>query len=256
MIVGVRGSLVGAASSGGGAGGSSASAAAAAARVAASTATVMRVASPASGGSSSSSLGSGEDGSLTAAAGSSAVQKLAHRREALVGGARHAAEEHLVDRLRHAGDERRHVREHAARHVGDGAGAVEGHLAGEHLVGDDGERVLVDARVEHAAEELLGRHVRHGADDGVDGGELGRAADLGHAEVDDLDVAVAAQDDVLRLQIAMDDVPGVRHVERGGDVADDAQRLVERQLAHGAPGARPGARRRGTRARCRASRRR
>ena len=48
-------------------------------------------------------------------------REVRHRREALGGGARHAAEEHLVHRLRQAGDERRHLREHAARHVGDGA---------------------------------------------------------------------------------------------------------------------------------------
>ena len=67
--------------------------------------------------------------------------------------------------------------------------------------------------------DLLGGHVRHRADArpigslqicGV-GGAHNSLGELGHAEVDDLRVAVAADHDVCRLDVAMNDAGVVRH---------------------------------------------
>ena len=101
-------------------------------------------------------------------------------------------------------------------------------LAGEHLVQHRAERVDVAARVDRAlAHRLLGAHVLRRAE---------REARLRHAlrrrrcctrerdaEVGDERVPVLQQD-VLRLDVAMDDAVPVRVVERVGDLARDARR--------------------------------
>ncbi len=124
--------------------------------------------------------------------------------------------------------------------LGD-VGAGEGGLAGEHLVDDGAEREDVGALVDLVvlAGRLLGRHVLRRAEqrgllrlDGL------RAADLGDAEVEDLrDIDDAVLDllrheeDVLRLEVAVDDAFAVRGGERAADLAEDRHHAVERERA-------------------------
>ncbi len=109
---------------------------------------------------------------------------------------------------------------------------------GEELVSHHAERVeihpVIDARV---AEGLLGRHVRQGADDHADAGDLGGALGLGggvdrlgHAEVGDNGVAVLEQD-VVRLDVAMDDAEAVGVGQGIGDFGEEAHRLRHREWA-------------------------
>ena len=83
---------------------------------------------------------------------------------------------------------------------------VEGVLPAEHLVERDADGEDVAALVERLRQRLLRAHVDELALDhprfGLDGGDLA----LGDAEVDDLDVAAEAEQHVLRIQVAVDDV--------------------------------------------------
>ena len=101
-------------------------------------------------------------------------------------------------------------------------------LAREALEGEDADGPPVDAETVPLDEDHLGREV------------LGRAAErpravgehLGEAKVDELEVAVGVEQQILRLEVAVDDVERVqvrddrRHLR---DVEDDL-RLVERRL--------------------------
>ena len=106
-------------------------------------------------------------------------------------------------------------------------------LAGQHLVGDGAERVDVRAAVDGAvAGGLLGRHVlrraqrepglRHSLSPGVRHGE--RDAEVGDEWLP------FVQEDVLRLQVAMDDAVTMRVVERAADGDGEPHRFVHRQL--------------------------
>ncbi|MEZ4300478.1 MAG: hypothetical protein R3B70_36370 [Polyangiaceae bacterium] len=127
----------------------------------------------------------------------------------------------------------------------------EGGAAGEHLEGGDPEGVLIGAVAHGLAHGLLGGHVLRGSEDGACGGEGGAAfaehgrADLGDAEVDDLDgVALGERvvdDDVFGLEIAVDDALFVGAGEGGGDLAEDGDGALGREpsggdVEHGAEG--------------------
>ena len=94
-----------------------------------------------------------------------------------------------------------------------------GRLAGEHLVGHRAERVLIGPRVDVAvAGGLLRAHVVRRAEREAGLGDAS-ATGLGYgqrdAEVGDHRLARLEQD-VLRLEVAMDHAPGVGVVERAG----------------------------------------
>jgi hypothetical protein len=124
--------------------------------------------------------------------------------------------------------------------------AREGARARQHLAEDDAEGEEVAAAVDALAEQLLGRHVvdrpQNGARLRLDaderllravGGARGlRARDeLGDAEVENLDVAVAADHQVLRLQVAVDDARLVRLRQPFGYLDGKLQRLDRLQGA-------------------------
>ena len=120
-------------------------------------------------------------------------------------------------------------------------GVEEGQPARERLVEDDAEPVDVGAAVElEAAARLLRAHVRgraaHHAGAGDGGGRAG-AGDLGDAEVEELGDHLAAgeavEEDVARLDVAVDDPLVVRQREGAGHVADRRQH-VERPEGAGA----------------------
>ena len=101
--------------------------------------------------------------------------------------------------------------------------AVERHAAGEQLVEDDADRVEVGALADRVALRLLGREVLRGAHDRP-GLRHVRRAGAGDAEVGDLRAALVVDDDVVRLEVAVDDPALVR--EAGG-----AQDLHVRSIA-------------------------
>ena len=104
----------------------------------------------------------------------------------------------------------------------------EGKLAGGHLVHHAAQRVDVAAAVDavrHAA-GLLGRHVRrrahHHAGLGLAGALALVVGELGDAEVHHLDEVLLSlvddEVDVVRLQVAVDDLVLVRRLERLADL--------------------------------------
>ena len=109
-----------------------------------------------------------------------------------------------------------------------------GHVADEHLVEHDAERVDVGLAVDVVAERLLGRHVVGRAEHAPVGGQAVLVERAGDAEVGDLGRALAVDQHVLRLDVAVHDVVRVGAAERAGDLDRVGDRLVDRQAAHAA----------------------
>ena len=112
-------------------------------------------------------------------------------------------------------------------------GAAKRDVAGSHFVEDDAEGEEVGARVEEFTTGLLRRHVRNGADRGAGTGDMERASrpsprsTLARPKSRTLAcqrLAGLNEEDVGRLDVAVDDAAGVRGDERvsdlGGDVED------------------------------------
>ena len=60
---------------------------------------------------------------------------------------------------------------------------------------------------------------------------VGGLAELGQAEIEDLDQAVGGDEDVLGLQVAVDDAAAVRRGQAAGDLLRVRQGLAQRQRA-------------------------
>ena len=116
----------------------------------------------------------------------------------------------------------------------------------EHLVEDAAEREDVGAMIAALPANLFGRHV---ADRAEHDARFGRGRHRGcvgrrervrglsrQTEIEDLDRAVAADEHVVRLQIAMRDVLVMRGREAAGNLSGDGDRLPRRQCAGGEPG--------------------
>ena len=102
----------------------------------------------------------------------------------------------------------------------------------EELVEDAADGVGVGAAVDRLAADLLGRHVGGRADDGVGAGQAaGVDEQLGDAEVHHLDLAEAGDGDVVRLQVAVDDVVGMGRADRREELLGDVERLVDGHAA-------------------------
>ena len=119
--------------------------------------------------------------------------------------------------------------------VGDGDRVLAGERRppGHHLVHHDAERVQVAARVGLRALRLLGREVRGGTHHRADLGEVGlgrRVHRPGDAEVGDLHLAVGADQDVRRLDVAVDEAGLVGEAERGRHLARDLGGLHRRDV--------------------------
>ncbi len=120
--------------------------------------------------------------------------------------------------------------------------ALEGRMAGQHVITGDAQRVDVGTAIHRLAFDLLGAHVqrrthRHAALRQVEGRTIaGQAAD--QTEVGDLDLALARQQDVLRLDVAVDDAQLAGPLQRRRHLAENAQRqqhvgrtLLEQEFA-------------------------
>ena len=105
--------------------------------------------------------------------------------------------------------------------------AGERHLPGEHLVEDDPERVQVGTLVDRLPACLLRREVLRRPDDRARLGHLGGAAPR-DPEVGHLHVPVRADDHVVRLDVAVDDLVPVRFGERAQDLPRELDRRQRR----------------------------
>ena len=154
--------------------------------------------------------------------------------------ARERLDEHVVERGRQRGAPRRRRGDgHRANALDDGVdvAAAEQLLAREQLVHDDGRREEIGARVERLAARLLGRHVRPLPHDalGAVAAPHGRGAAVGggarDAEVGDLHLARARQQDVRRRDVAVHDPARVREVEPFAHLHGHVHRGAERHAA-------------------------
>jgi hypothetical protein len=109
---------------------------------------------------------------------------------------------------------------------------VEGKHAGAHLIEHGAEREQIGAAVEIFSADLLRAHVSHGADGGAGAGEICldgdgrrgcsaaelRGGELGEAEIENFGLTFRRDEDICRLDVAMDDAFGVGGVESTGDL--------------------------------------
>ncbi len=99
-----------------------------------------------------------------------------------------------------------------------------GHVAGQHLVEQHAEAVQVGAGIHRLAANLLRAHVARRADGQAGPGhDRGAAEGFGDAEVGQHRAAVFAEQDVLGLDVAVDDVAAVGVVQGAGHGAGDGQ---------------------------------
>ena len=98
--------------------------------------------------------------------------------------------------------------------------------AGEHLEGHGRERVDVHAARRRRAVQLLGRHVAEAAHERAGAGDVGPVGDVGHAQIGELHGALASEQDVGRLDVAVDDAARVNRIQGGGDSFENPQRLI------------------------------
>ena len=106
----------------------------------------------------------------------------------------------------------------------------EGRATRERLVEHHPDRVEVRRRGHREPLRLLGREVLGRSEHRAGLRDLRRAG-AGDAEVRDPGAALAVDEDVLRLQVAMDDPVLVRELRAGEDLADDLERLADREPA-------------------------
>ena len=164
------------------------------------------------------------------------VDQLPTTRVALGGILGHRAREHGIDLGRQARDSAagdRHRILEVRVQSGDVRGAVERQGSRQRLEEQAAERVLVGPAVEHVAADLLGRDVVDGAQPlPVGGAALG--GPLGQAEVGEVAVlatVLLVDEDVRRLDVAMDEAAAVGGVERIGDLRCDRDRTSRIQRA-------------------------
>jgi len=118
--------------------------------------------------------------------------------------------------------------------------------SGQHLVENDAERENVGPGIERIAERLLRRHVEDGSDRGAEARQRSRlrGAGLGsalvgrfdhrrQAEVEQLRVAAGSDENVGRLEIAVDDAGSVCGFERFRNLHAEADDGAERHRAGG-----------------------
>ena len=106
----------------------------------------------------------------------------------------------------------------AGHRDGRGAVALPRPVPGQHLEQDDAERVDVRRRRGRLAAGLLGAEVVDRPERRAGQRHLGLGERPGDPEVGDLDPAVAADQHVARLDVAMDDAARVGRVERPRDL--------------------------------------
>ncbi len=116
--------------------------------------------------------------------------------------------------------------------------------AAQHLEEHTAQRVDVGPSIRLAAGDLLGRHVVDGADDGALRGQPGDGVEpLRDAEVGEVRVLLAVADrdqDVRRLDVAVDEPARVGRIERGGELRQQLDRSAGLERARPSSGRRAG----------------
>ena len=137
--------------------------------------------------------------------------------------------------------ERRRIADEDRGHDRDRRRAGERAAPRQHLVEHDAEREDVGAMVRGVAVHLLRRHVAHGPHHDAGhrlwrGGQRrvrqalgGWRRELGQAEVEDLDAVLRRDEDVRRLQVAMDDALLVGCAQPVRDLRAEVERAAQRQ---------------------------
>ena len=97
----------------------------------------------------------------------------------------------------------------------------------EHLVENDASRVEIGCGADTLAEDLLGRHVFDRAQYFVSSRQKRLMRNFGDAEIQDLYGALRLQEDVLRFDVAMNDVVFVGSSHRLEELMGDRQRFVD-----------------------------
>ena len=160
--------------------------------------------------------------------------EVGHVLKAVRGNRRERLEHGGIDRLRHLGALVPNRCSGIAEALGenrDGARPTERHLAGQHLVHHAAEAVQITPAVDRICGALLGAHVRNRPDGKAGVGETAATRTthgVRNAEIADERVSFGKQD-VLRLDVAMDDVARVRVRQRVSDLAREPNRLVYRE---------------------------
>ncbi len=105
-----------------------------------------------------------------------------------------------------------------------------GQPPGQHLIGDDPEREDVRSIRAAFTEEVFGRRVLHGAQNGIfhtQGRVVGDAGNPRRAEIDDLHGAGLVDHDVVGPEILMQHLHPVEGLQALGDLFDDAAHGLE-----------------------------
>ncbi len=123
-----------------------------------------------------------------------------------------------------AGKRRRIVAEVMHRH-GDRVVTEERRASGQALVRDGAERVDVGRRPDGLFGYLFRGDVKRRADDLAGAGQVDGLRRSGHPEVDEHDGPIRLHDEVSWLDVAVDDLGGVRGVQRARRLGDDRDGL-------------------------------
>jgi len=105
--------------------------------------------------------------------------------------------------------------------------------SGQHLVQDDAQGVQIGPVIHDHTLGLLWRHIVWGAQHGAGAGQPAGVAGAGDAKVGHFGPAVGAEQDIGRLDVAMNQAAAVGKVKGAAHLLDDLQRLL---LTEGAPG--------------------
>src|ERR1039457_5805783 len=109
---------------------------------------------------------------------------------------------------------------------------------GRHLIDHYAKTEEARPSVQFLAPSLLRRYVSRGPDRGARPGQAQVAGHvrftgcldiLGQSEIKELGLPFGSDEDVCRLDIAMDDTLGVRHPQRIGDLAGEVQQQLRLQ---------------------------
>ena len=142
-----------------------------------------------------------------------------------------AAAQNSRDRLAKA-CHRRFLFHHRAENGGKRI-ALERQGPGEHFIKHHGQRPQIGFYARGFAEGLLGRHVSGRSQRGAGDSQIGRALHFGQTEIDNAGRSLVAEQNIGRLDIAVNDSARVRRAQPGGNFHRDPERFRDRHRPAG-----------------------